>query len=88
MASVAAAGTAAAVIVCMDKKTSGDGSIGIHHLNKVGKGEARGEGDGEMHDAVVGILEEAVVAADSAGDAAELLEVAADVVGSETVRDR
>jgi hypothetical protein len=81
VSSVAAASTAAAMIISMNKEAGGDGAIGIHHFDEMREGEARRDGDGEMHNAVESIFEEAVVSAHSAGDAAELLEVAADVLG-------
>jgi hypothetical protein len=77
---MAPASTVAAMVFSMNKEAGGDGSIGIHHFNEMREGEARSDGDGEVHNAVEGILEEAVVSADSAGDAAELLKVAADVL--------
>ena len=80
MSSVAAASTAAAMVISMNKEAGGDGAIGIHHFDEMREGEARRDGDGEMHNAVESIFEEAVVSAYSAGDAAELLEVAADVL--------
>jgi hypothetical protein len=85
---VAAASTAAAMIIRMNEETSGNGSIAIHHLHKMREGEARGDGDREMYNAVVGILEETIMSADSAGDTTELLEVAADVFRGEAIRDR
>jgi hypothetical protein len=75
MASEATAGTAAAMIIRMDKKASSNGSIAIHHLHKMRKGEARSECDGKkkMHNVVLSILEEAVMTADSLGDRTQLL---------------
>jgi hypothetical protein len=58
---VAAASTAAAMVISMNKERSGNGSIGIHHLHEMREGEARTDGDGEMHNAVEGILEETIV---------------------------
>ncbi len=85
---MAAASTAAAVIVRVNIETSCNGSIVIYHFYEVREGEARSNGDGEMHNDVIGILEETVMSADCAGDTTELLEVAADVFRGETVRDR
>jgi len=81
VSSVAAASTAAAMIISMNKEAGCDGAIGIHHLHKMRESEARRDGDGEMNNAVESIFEETVVSAYSAGDAAELLKVAADVLG-------
>ncbi len=44
--------------------------------------------DGEMHNAIKGIFEEAVAAPNCLCDAPKLLEVGANVVGGEAIRDR
>jgi hypothetical protein len=88
MTSVAAAGTAAAVVISMDEEARSDRSSRIHNLHKVRKGKTRMESDGEVNDTIEGIFEEAVAAADSLRDAAKLLEVGANIIGGEAVRDR
>jgi hypothetical protein len=45
MASVATAGAAAAMVICVDKEPRGDGPICINHLHEVRECEARGDGD-------------------------------------------
>jgi hypothetical protein len=88
VAGVTASSTAAAVVVCVNIEAGSNGSIVIYHLNKMRKSEARSNSDGEMHNAVICILEETVMSADCAGDPTELLKMAADVFRGETVRDR
>ncbi len=80
---MAAASTAAAVIVRVNIETSCNGSIVVYHFNEVREGEARSNGDGEMHNAIICILEGAVMSVDCAGDTTKLLEVAADVFRAE-----
>jgi hypothetical protein len=88
MTSVAAAGTAAAVVISMDEEARSNRSSRIHNLHKVRKGKTRMESDGKVNNTIEGIFEEAVAAADSLRDAAKLLEVGANVIGGEAVRDR
>jgi hypothetical protein len=88
MASVAAAGTTAAVVVSMDKEARSNRSGRIYDLHEVRKSKSRMESDGEVYNTIQGIFEEAVAAADSLRDAAKLLEVGANIVGSKAVWDR
>jgi hypothetical protein len=87
MTSVATACTAVAVVISVDEEARSNRSGHIHNLHKVRKGETRVESDGEVNNTIKGIFEEAVVAADSLRDEAKLLEVGANVISGEAVRD-
>jgi hypothetical protein len=88
MASVAAAGTAAAVVVSMDKEARSNRFGRIYNLHEVRKSKSRMKSDGEVYNTIKGIFEEAVAAADSLHDAAKLLEVGANIIGGEALWDR
>jgi hypothetical protein len=75
MVSVATAGTTMVVVISVHEKQGGDGPVLVHYLHKVGKGEARGEGEKEVDFAIERGLEESVMAANSVGNAAKLLEM-------------
>jgi hypothetical protein len=75
------------MVVCVDKEPRGDGPICINHLHEVRECEARGDCERKMYNAIEGGLEEAVMAADGASNAAKLLKVVAYGLHRETIRD-
>jgi hypothetical protein len=64
----------------VDKHPLVDAAVGVHQGDESGEREAGGDGDGEVSDAIGGMCEHLVLAAENPSHPAKLAEVAADGV--------